>query len=192
MKWHLWVGVVFLVIGVILFLSHYKIKTIPVDSMPDASSFKLTSAAFAEGGVIPAKYTCDGDSKLSPPLSISGVPLGAGMLVLVMDDPDVPKELKPDGIFDHWVVYAIPPQTKEIPEGGIVGATGLNGAGDSAYTGPCPPPQYEPKEHRYIFTLYAVEGTLNFIKVPTKTDVLTAIQGRILAQTALTGRYARP
>ncbi|MEK9177206.1 MAG: YbhB/YbcL family Raf kinase inhibitor-like protein, partial [Patescibacteria group bacterium] len=138
------------------------------------SPMTLTSPAFGAGAPIPPQYTCDGDS-VSPPLVISGVPEGAGSLVLIMDDPDVPKALKPDGVFDHWILYGIPPETKEIPEGALAGAAGLNGAGEPKYAGPCPPPQYEPREHRYFFRLYALKGVLNFVKAPTKSEVLAAI-----------------
>jgi hypothetical protein len=161
------------------------------EPMSDTSTLSLTSSAFEHNGTIPTKYTCDGDRTLSPPLAISGVPEGADSLVLIMDDPDVPKERRPSGVFDHWVVYAIPPDTAEIAEGALVGAQGLNSGGNAAYTGPCPPPEFEPSEHRYIFKLYAISGTLNFIKAPTKDEVLAALEGKILAEAELIGRYSR-
>lgn len=65
------------------------------------SMMKLTSSAFQDGGRIPSKFTCDGDKNLSPQLSFSGVPMEAKSLALIMDDPDVPKQLRPDGVFDH-------------------------------------------------------------------------------------------
>jgi Raf kinase inhibitor-like YbhB/YbcL family protein len=112
--------------------------------------------------VIPSKYTCDSDKTLSPPLTISGAPKGTEMFVLVMDDPDVPKQLRQNGVFDHWVMYGIPPSTRQISEGGTAGNPGLNSADVAAYTGPCPPGDYQPAEHRYRFTLYAVSTTLNW------------------------------
>src|SRR3989338_2977349 len=75
------------------------------------STLTLTSAAFENGGLIPAKYTCDEDRTLSPQISIAGVPAETKSLALVMDDPDVPKALHPDGMFDHWTLFNIPPQT---------------------------------------------------------------------------------
>jgi len=151
---------------------------------------KITSSAFAEGASIPSKFTCDGD-QVSPPLSISGVPEGAKSLVLIMDDPDVPKQLKPDGVFDHWVLFNIPPSTTEIPEGGSVGTPGGNGAGKNAYTGPCPPPQYEPSEHRYFFKLYALDTELPLKAGASKADVLKSLEGHVLAQAQLVGKYKR-
>ena len=139
------------------------------------------------------KYTCDGD-QISPPLSISGVPEGTRSLVLIMDDPDIPDVFKKStGIdaFDHWVLYNIPPEIKEIHGGTTVGLVGLNGAGKMTYAGPCPPPQYEPREHRYIFSLYALSETLSFASTPTAEEVRVAQKPYLLGETKLIGRYSR-
>lgn len=77
---------------------------------------KLTSSAFQHGGKIPAEYTCDGPN-ICPPLSISDVPPNAKSLVIIMDDPDVPKNIRPVGMWDHWVVFDIPPHVREIKKG---------------------------------------------------------------------------
>jgi len=155
------------------------------------ATLKLTSPAFAEGGSIPSRYTCDEDRSLSPALLISGVPAGAKSLVLIMDDPDVPRQLRADGVFDHWTLFNIPADTREIPEGGSVGIAGANGAGNNAYTGPCPPPQYEPSQHRYVFALYALDQMLALQAGASKTAVKAAMHGHILDQTQLMGRYKR-
>lgn len=163
-----------------------------VDNETAMPNILLTSSAFTQGGLIPAKYTCDGERSLNPPLSISGVPETAKSLVLVMDDPDVPKELIPDGVFDHWVVYNIPPNIEDIYEGSTVGTTGANTRDDLSYTGPCPPPEYEPSTHRYVFRVFALDTELSFERSPTKAAVLKAIEGHILARGELTGLYKRP
>lgn len=158
------------------------------------SSFSLTSSAFTDGGVIPAKYTCDGTRELSPPLSIRGVPEGTASLALVMDDPDIPsvaKETRGIQAFDHWVLYNIPADTTEIPEGARIGAAGLNTSGGTRYVGPCPPSKSEPSEHRYIFTLYALSEMLSFAESPTKRQLLESMQPMVLASAKLTGRYLR-
>src|SRR3989344_931878 len=134
------------------------------------STLTLTSPAFENGGLIPAKYTCDEDRTLSPQLLISGVPEEAKSRALIMDDPDVPKAIHPDGMFDHWTLFNIPPQTTGIPEGGSAGIAGANGAGKNAYTGPCPPPQYEPSEHRYFFKLYALDTELTLQTGASKAE----------------------
>ena len=150
----------------------------------------LTSPAFEKDARMPPKYTCDADN-VSPPLMISGVPEGTKSLVLIMDDPDVPRQLIPSGVFDHWVLYGIPPETTDILEGGIAGTVGLNTARKDVYTGPCPPTEYEPTEHRYFFKLHALDTMLEFTKKPTKAEVEEAIQGRIIESTELMTRYDR-
>lgn len=163
-------------------------------SMDNDTTFTLTSAAFEDGGAIPTRYTCDGERAVTPPLSIANVPEGTHSMVLVMDDPDIPQVFKDErGIqaFDHWVVYDIPPSIAEIPEGGVVGSSGVNSGNNEGYTGPCPPPEYQPTTHRYIFTMYALSGSVQFAKAPTKAEVLAAIQGMILAEATLIGTYDR-
>lgn len=155
--------------------------------------FSLTSPAFEPNGRIPSKYTCDGEN-ISPPLLISGVPGGTQSLVLIMDDPDIPAEVKKSHgieVFDHWTVFNIPPETTELPEGQEIGTPGLNGVGAPSYTGPCPPPQYEPKEHRYIFTLYALKDRLTFQEVPAKEEVINMLGPSLIGKTELIGRYSR-
>lgn len=152
----------------------------------------LKSPAFENGGRIPAKYTCDGDRAMNPPLQFFGVPEGAKSLALIMDDPDVPKQLRPDGMFDHWVVFNIPPTAAGIAEDEAVpGTQGVNGAGSNAYTGPCPPPQYEPSEHRYFFRLYALDAELPLREGAAKQEALRAMEGHVMEQAELIGKYKR-
>lgn len=151
----------------------------------------LTSSAFEHNGGIPSGYTCDGDRTKNPPLTIAGVPKGTATLALLVDDPDVPKAVKPDGMFDHWTLFNIPPETTMIGEGEAPGVAGANGAGTNAYTGPCPPPEYEPSEHRYFFKLYALDTSLDLSEGATKVEVERAMEGHILERTELVGRYKR-
>jgi Raf kinase inhibitor-like YbhB/YbcL family protein len=108
-----------------------------------------------------------------------------------MDDPDVPAEVRPERNFDHWVLFDIPPATLGISEGGSIGTKGANGRGAPAYAGPCPPPQYAPSEHRYFFRLYALDTMLNLPEGATKQQVLEAMEGHVIAQAELMGRYER-
>jgi len=150
---------------------------------------KLTSTAFEHQGKIPSKYTCDGDN-VSPPLAIADVPAEAKVLVLIMDDPDVPAAVRPEQMWDHWVLFNIPIIT-EIAEGQNPGVLGKNSGGKLAYGGPCPPPQYEPKEHRYFFKLYALDSELSLPEGSTKKEVEDAMQGHIIEETQLMGKYQR-
>lgn len=154
----------------------------------------LSSPAFEQNGMIPAKYTCDGDRELSPPIVIGGVPEGAKSLVLIMDDPDIPEVKKREfGLeaFDHWVLFNIPPETREIPEGAAAGTPGATTRGEPHYVGPCPPPEYEPREHRYFFRLYALSAPLSLPAGATKDEVLSELAPHLLATAELVGRYSR-
>ncbi|NGX61626.1 MAG: putative lipoprotein LppC [Chlamydiae bacterium] len=147
---------------------------------------KLTSRAFEEGESIPRKYTCQGEG-VSPPLEISGVPADAKSLVLLLDDPDVPTFVRKEQMWDHWVVYDIPSSTTRVEEGDKLGTLGKNTSGNNCYEGPCPPD----REHRYFFHLYALDTKLGFPEGETKQEVLDAMQGHILAQAELMGRYEK-
>jgi len=148
---------------------------------------KLSSPAFQNGGKIPRIYTCQGDN-VSPPLEIQNVSPKARSLVLIMDDPDVPKTLRKDGMYVHWVVYDITPTIVKIEENAEpFGILGKNTQGEEAYTGPCPPD----REHRYFFKLYALDKRLDLAPGATKEEVLKACEGHIIEQTELMGLYEK-
>lgn len=148
---------------------------------------KLTSRAFREGETIPSKYTCDGEG-INPPLEITDVPPGTVSLVLIMDDPDVPKFVRADGMFDHWLIFNLPPDLKTIPENAALNGTlGKNTAGKNAYFGPCPPD----REHRYFFKLYALKTKLSLPQGSSKADLEKAMKDHILDKTMLMGRYEK-
>ena len=182
------VGFLILIIGYSLLVPEKE--TIPKTNTRSMSTLTLQSPAFEHDATIPARYTCDGEN-VSPELQISGVPEGTQSLVLIMDDPDVPKAVRDDQMFDHWVLFNIPPETMSIGAGENPGVLGGNTRGEAAYTGPCPPPQFEPKEHRYIFQLYALDSKLALSEGATKEAVKAAMKGHILDKAELIGRYSR-
>lgn len=148
---------------------------------------KFTSSAFKDGESIPKKYTCEGEN-INPPFTVSHVPKEAKALVLIMDDPDVPEFVNPEKIWDHWVVFNIPPTLENIEENqNPPGLVGQNTSGNIAYEGPCPPD----KEHRYFFKLYAISRLLNLPEGATKKQVERAMNGLILSEVHLMGRYRK-
>ena len=148
---------------------------------------KLTSPAFEHNQAIPPEYTCDG-SDTSPELNIEDVPENTKSLVLINDDPDVPKEIRPDGLWVHWVVWNIPAETKNIPKGiEPAGVGGNSNFGRTGYGGPCPPD----KEHRYFFKLYALDISLDIPEGSTKEVLEKAMKGNIIEQTELMGLYEK-
>lgn len=148
---------------------------------------RLTSTAFKEGRTIPSLYTCEGKN-INPPLEIFDVPSNAKSLVLIMDDPDVPVSVRPNGMYDHWIVFNIPPHTHKIPEKTApFGVYGKNTEGKNQYTGPCPPD----REHRYFFKLYALDKMLDLREGATKQEVESACREHIIARCQLMGRYEK-
>jgi len=142
---------------------------------------KVKSSAFEHNGLIPRKYTCDGND-VNPPLTIEDIPEGTESLALTIDDPDAPM-----GTWDHWVVWNIPPHTQEIREKSVPGVEGMNDFRRNSYGGPCPPGG----THRYFFKVYALDTKLNLGAASRKKDLERAMQGHILAKGEFIGRYSR-
>ena len=146
------------------------------------AKMKITSSAFQEGGNIPSKFTCDGADS-SPPLQIAEIPSGAKSLVLVVEDPDAPS-----GLFTHWIVWNISPQTNAIAEGSATkGVQGTNDFGKSGYGGPCPPSG----THRYYFRIFALDRELSLPSGTKRNQLDAAIKGHVVARGELMGRYSR-
>lgn len=151
--------------------------------------FFLKSKGFEKGENIPVKYTCDGED-LSPPLFWGAPPAGTKFTALVVDDPDAPMN-----VFTHWVLFNLPVSVRGLPEGvprldrlENGGIQGTNDFMEIGYRGPCPPPG---KPHTYRFLLYALDAELNLRKGATKEEVMTTMEGHILAKAELSGKYGR-
>lgn len=153
--------------------------------------FALTSPAFNDRSSIPAKHTCDG-AGVSPPFAILDVPPRTATLALICDDPDAP-----GGSFVHWVLYDLAADVTRLPEGipafAVLRELGGARQGQNDYRrvgwgGPCPP---RGAPHHYVFTLYALDAELGLKGGATRADVARAMEGHVLAQTTLTGLYAR-
>jgi len=148
----------------------------------------ITSTVFTEGSMIPQDYTCDGED-ISPPLAWSGVPDGTKSLALICDDPDAPM-----GTWAHWVLFNMPPSAEDLPasvppkEALDNGAKhGINDFRKFGYGGPCPPGG----THRYYFKLYALDTEINVETGITKAQLVKTMEGHILAEGQLMGRYSR-
>lgn len=145
----------------------------------------LTSPAFEDGDPIPDEYGYT-ERNISPPLTVHGVPEEAETLALVVDDPDA---VEPAGkVWDHWLLWNIPADTTGIPEdASIPGAVeGRNDYGEQGYGGPNPPD----REHTYRFRLYALDTTLDLEPGAGKEELLDAMEGHVVAETAFHGTYA--
>jgi len=151
---------------------------------------KLESSSFENNGKIPSKFTCEGEN-INPALIISEVPEDVKSFALIMDDPDVPKEVRPEQMWVHWVVFNIHSETREIKEDSNPGIFGKGDYPDMKYGGPCPPKQYQPSEHRYFFKLYALNIELDLQEGATKEEIENKMQKHIIEKTELIGRYEK-
>ena len=166
-------------------LTFTAIAILITSALASAQTLTISSPEFKAGGLIPSKFTCDASrSAPNPALEFSGVPAKAQSLVLIMDDPDVPKTMIPSGEFVHWLLWDLAPDTKGIAEG--AGTGGINGMGRPGYMGPCPPD----KSHRYFFKLYALDTKIT-APIKTKAELVKAMEGHIVAQAELMGNYER-
>ena len=152
----------------------------------------LTCPSFPNGGVIPTRYTCEGED-ITPPLEWSGVPDGTKSLALIVDDPDAPDPEAPKMTWVHWVLYNIPATATGLPEGvareELPPGTreGTNDWKRSGYGGPCPPIG----RHRYFHKLYALDDELGDLDEPTKAELERAMEGHVLAEAELVGTYQK-
>ena len=148
----------------------------------------ITSSAFEEGGMIPSKYTCDGEN-ISPPLKWEGVPQETKSIAIISDDPDAPVK-----IWVHWVMWNIPvdmeqlaesvPPDADLPDGS---KQGINDFKHHGYGGPCPPMG----THRYYFKVYALDTKIDLASSSRKSHLLKAMEGHILAEGQLMGKYKK-
>ena len=152
------------------------------------TEMKITSSSFKEGEIIPSKFSCDGED-ISPQLSWTDPPENTKCFALISDDPDAPS-----GDWVHWVIYNIPsteaglaeniPKNKTLDNGTKQGMSDFRKIG---YGGPCPPGG----THRYFFKLYALDIMLDKDAGLTKKELLKAIEGHILSEAQLMGKYKR-
>ena len=160
----------------------------------------LTTTAWADGGVIPAKHAQNG-GEVSPPLAWSNVPEGIGSFVLIVHDLDSTGGGRggPVGDFLHWMIWNIPGTAKGLPEGiphesDLPDGARQIGATGPGYRGPGAPADGPP--HHYAFELYAIDGTLEVPAVgaspaETRAAVLAAMAGRVRGKAAMIGTFKR-
>ena len=155
--------------------------------------FTLRSPAFAPGGAIPTRHTCEGED-LSPPLTWEGAPDGTASYVLIVDDPDAPDPAAPKQLWVHWLAYNISHGATALPEGAGNGAAprpihwAVADDGNPGYHGPCPPIG----RHRYYFHLYALDAILPGLGTDARRKELEqAMRGHVLGTAELMGTYQK-
>ena len=182
MKW----GFVVCALAVLCLCDYYHVYG--ENNEEEKMSIQITSSAFKHEGMIPARFTCDGED-ISPPLKWENLPQSTQSIAIIADDPDAPM-----GTFVHWVLYNLPANTRQLPEavpakevlddGAVQGKTDF---GRFGYGGPCPPSG----THRYFFKIYALDKRLEIVGIADKSRLLNAMQGHIVGQGELMGKYKR-
>jgi Raf kinase inhibitor-like YbhB/YbcL family protein len=158
-----------------------------------ARTIELTSPAFADGQAIPLRYSAYGDG-IPPPLQWSAPPEGTASLVLFVEDPDASSH-RP---YLHWVAWNIPADSGGLPEDvrpeGLAGllahmVQGTNHRRRIGYFGPHPQGS---KPHHYWFQIFALDRTLDFDPGASRSQVIAALDGHVLAKGRLLGLFGKP
>jgi Raf kinase inhibitor-like YbhB/YbcL family protein len=156
----------------------------------------LTTTAWTDGGMIPAKYSQIG-GQVSPPLSWSNVPDGVQSFVVIAHDTDQAIGQATDDTL-HWMVWNIPASARSLDEGMPQGNSGTGPRQISA-TGPYYRGVAAPTggaAHHYVFEIYALDANINVPAVgkspaETRAAVEAEMAGKIRARGTLTGIFKR-
>nr|WP_086491042.1 YbhB/YbcL family Raf kinase inhibitor-like protein [Novosphingobium panipatense] len=172
---------------------HAKLAIVQEEVAQSAAFIELSSPAFASGSRLPQRFTADGEG-VSPPLVWGEVPAGTVSLALLVEDPDAPA---PNPMV-HALVWNLPPTERRLAEGDIV-ADGYGGpdgrdVGRNSYflegwLPPDPPPGHG--VHDYVFQLFALSEAIDVDDNPGRSEVVSAISGRVLGAGMLVGTYSR-
>lgn len=151
-------------------------------------NFSITSNSFKNNGSIPKKYACNdkGGENISPHLEWSNVPKNTQSFVIIMRDPTARYVAGKEWI--HWIVYNIYANANSLEENNDKYDFGTNSWGKQNYGGMCPPNK-EPKEHTYVFEIYALNSKIK-IQNPTYEDIQNKIKNLILKKAQISGKFS--
>jgi hypothetical protein len=153
------------------------------------SAMQLKSSVFNQDGLIPSKYTGEGED-VSPALSWTDAPDGTKAFAIVCHDPDAPL-VSPNGTygFVHWVLYNIPGDVSRLEEGTSQFTSGKNDFGEVGYNGPMPPNKHG--FHCYYFWVLALKEAVDLEQGLSLWDFLAKIEPQLIGMNRLVGRYKR-
>ena len=154
------------------------------------TELKITSPAFETEDWMPNCYSGFGED-FSPEIHIDGIDARTVSMVITLDDLGHP--IRPG--YNHWIAWNIPPVNVlpgHLPKGAVVEQPfhieqGL-AYGKHCYRGPKPPLNWN---HRYCFTVYALDVLLNISTDSDKETVLKVMDGHILQTGVLYGKYQK-
>lgn len=156
------------------------------------NELKITSPAFSDNEYMPKKHTGFGED-VTPKFQLHNLCDEAVSIAIIMDDLDIPFMKA----FNHWSIWNIP-RTEVIPEnipyGTPVASLGNAiqgiGYGEHRYRGP-KQPVFVRSMHRYVFRFYVLDCILDLDCNAKKKDLVKVMQGHILQQGSITGKYKR-
>jgi hypothetical protein len=163
---------------------------------PPPPAMRLTTTAFPDGTMIPARFTQEGD-QTSPALTWTNTPPGTQSFVLHMHDPDVARNKTTDDQL-HWIVWNIPGTATGLPEGVPQGLDRPDGSHQQSASGPLyrgPGAGAAGPVHHYTFEIYALDAKLDVMPstdaFDSRTNVMKAMQGHILGKAVYVGLFHR-
>lgn len=140
------------------------------------------------GDKFPTENTGRGQD-LSPEFLIKNLSPSAKTLAITLEDIRHPLFKR----FTHWLIWNIPATEKitgAIPGGKIVPSLGNArqgiGYGWYKYAGPKPP---KGKQHRYRFTVYALDSEIELSTLPTKGNFIKKAKRHILQRGSVVGKF---
>lgn len=147
----------------------------------------IESTAFADGAVVPPKFSACGDN-VQPDFTISNAPEGVVSYAIIFHDVDVALNGNVDDVL-HWAAWNIPGNTTHIAEGKLPEGSvqGKNIRGQNGHLGPGAPPG--PRYHHYVFEFYALNARLDLPDSATRAELLAAMNGKVLAKAGYVGRF---
>jgi len=166
-----------------------------------APAMVLTTTAWQDGGVIPAKFTQAGE-QVSPALTWTNVPAAAVSLVLHMYDADAAPTKGTDTQV-HWLMWNMPPTLKSLPENVPMGATLADGSHQISASGPRyrgPGAPATGPQHHYMIEIYALDTKVDVPastaatnpEIETRTAVFKAMAGHVIGKAVYGGLFHRP
>jgi len=149
-------------------------------------NMQVRSNAFEDGGVIPIRFTSHGDN-VQPGFTITGAPDTTVSYAIVFHDIEVAIGGNTDDV-THWIAWNIP--SANIPEGSLPAGSvqGNNIRGQAGYMGSGAP--LRDRFHHYVFEFYALSANLDLPEGSSRADLMSAMQGNVVAKAAYVGRYA--
>ena len=163
-------------------------------------SFNVTTTSLKETGFLQSEFTCEG-SDSSPHITWGEVPSNTKSIAVLAEDLNLA-----GAVASHWIVWAIPPDTRELPEGASgssvlpTGAVeGVNTYKQVGYKGPCPPPKLIAYStgcqslgfvsNPYRWSVYAVDKKFFLGPNSTRDDLLQVVDGNIIAFGSIDIKY---